>query len=189
MVGSSTLAPGDVNPSAAAVAFIQCTKKGENNENHLKPVKLVFIGKLSLSTLRWIPICQGFGHFLGLLHHFVLTKFATRSIMVNGMPTWCACFAYVMWLLMFSGGRAGLFYGFLKGQWFLMYRLEPPAFLSAGKAGMVTSPKSSVSCDTLLHSVAQYHSSLVQTFVNPLMPVAAKTAQLFWRYHSNKSNI
>ena len=29
-------------------------------ENHLNPIILVFIKKLSSSTLRWVPICQGF---------------------------------------------------------------------------------------------------------------------------------
>ena len=33
-------------------------------ENHLNPVMLVFIWKLSLSALRWVVICQGFGDFL-----------------------------------------------------------------------------------------------------------------------------
>ena len=44
---------------------------------------LVFIRKLSLSTLIWVPICQGFSHFSGFLHHFVLAKVATSSIRVN----------------------------------------------------------------------------------------------------------
>ena len=49
-------------------------------ENHLNPVILVFIGKLSLRALRWVPICQGFGHFPGFfLHNFVI---ATSSIRV-----------------------------------------------------------------------------------------------------------
>ena len=38
-------------------------------EKHLNPVILVLIRKLSLSTLRWVPICQGFSHFSGFLHH------------------------------------------------------------------------------------------------------------------------
>ena len=44
---------------------------------------LVFIGKLSWSTLRWVPICQGFSQFSGFLHHFVLAKLATSSTRVN----------------------------------------------------------------------------------------------------------
>ena len=40
-------------------------KKAKICENHLYPVMLVFIGKHSLSTLRWIPICQGFSQFSG----------------------------------------------------------------------------------------------------------------------------
>ena len=53
-------------------------------DNHQNPVMLVFIGKLSLSTLRWVPICQGFDHFSGFLHLFVLTKLVASSIRVNG---------------------------------------------------------------------------------------------------------
>ena len=56
-------------------------------ENHLNPVVLVFIGKLSLSTLRKVPICQGFSHFSGFLHHFVLAKVTTSSTRVNDLTT------------------------------------------------------------------------------------------------------
>ena len=45
-----------------------------------KSVMLVFIGKLSPSTLRWVPICQGFSHFSGFLHNFVLAKSATSRV-------------------------------------------------------------------------------------------------------------
>ena len=45
--------------------------------NHLNPVMSVFIRKLSLSTLRWVPICQGLSHFSGFLHYFV---FASRGM-------------------------------------------------------------------------------------------------------------
>ena len=51
-----------------------------------KPVMLVFIGKLSPSTFKWVPICQGFGHFTEFLHHFVLAKLATCSIRVKTRP-------------------------------------------------------------------------------------------------------
>ena len=34
---------------------------------HLNPVMLVIIRKLSLSTLRWVLMCQGFRHFSGFL--------------------------------------------------------------------------------------------------------------------------
>ena len=44
---------------------------------------LVLIGKLSLSVLRGVPICQHFSHFSGLLHHFVLAKLASSSIRVR----------------------------------------------------------------------------------------------------------
>ena len=50
-------------------------------------VKLVFIGKLSLSTHRRVPICQGFSHFSGFLHHLVSAKLATSSIRVNDSNT------------------------------------------------------------------------------------------------------
>ena len=52
-------------------------------ENHPNPVLLVFIEKFSLSTLRWVPMCQGFSHFSGFLHNFVLAKLATSSISVK----------------------------------------------------------------------------------------------------------
>ena len=40
---------------------------------------LVFIKKLSLITLRLVPMCQGFSDFLGFAHHFVLARLATSS--------------------------------------------------------------------------------------------------------------
>ena len=52
-------------------------------ENHRNPVMLVFIGKLLMSTLRWVPICQGFGHFSAFLHNFVLAKLATSCVRVK----------------------------------------------------------------------------------------------------------
>ena len=58
-------------------------KKANNNENHQNQVVWVLIWKPSLSTLRWVPIHQGFSHFSGFLHHFVLAKLATSSIRVN----------------------------------------------------------------------------------------------------------
>ena len=48
-------------------------------ENNLNPIVLVFIGKLSLGTIKWVPIYQGFIDFSGFLHHFVLAKLATSS--------------------------------------------------------------------------------------------------------------
>ena len=56
----------DVNPFNAKASFIF--------ENHLNPVMLVLIRKFSLSTLRWVPICQGFSNFSGFLPHFLLAK-------------------------------------------------------------------------------------------------------------------
>ena len=57
---------------------------------------LVLIWKLLLSTFIWVPMGQGFDHFSGFLHHFVLAKVATSSIRVNtllpaiflGMDAW-----------------------------------------------------------------------------------------------------
>ena len=46
---------------------------------------LVFIRKLSLSSLIWVPICQSFSHFTGFLHYFVFLKLATSFISVNFM--------------------------------------------------------------------------------------------------------
>ena len=64
------------NPSNAESTYVQCTRTQRN------PVMLVFIGKLSPSTLR-VPICQGFSQFTASLHHFVLAKLAISSIRVN----------------------------------------------------------------------------------------------------------
>ena len=44
---------------------------------------LVFMAKLLLSTLRWVPMCQGFSHFSGFLHRFMLAKLATSSMRVD----------------------------------------------------------------------------------------------------------
>ena len=46
-----------------ALYFHQRHKNTEFFENLLNPVMLVFIGKLLLSPIRWVPICQGFHHF------------------------------------------------------------------------------------------------------------------------------
>ena len=46
-------------------------------------VGILNIGKPSLSTLRWVPMCQGFSNFSGFLAHFVLTKIASTSIRVK----------------------------------------------------------------------------------------------------------
>ena len=58
-------------------------KKANIFEIHLNPAMLVLIGKLSLSTLRWVPICQGVGDFSGLMHYFVFAKLATSNIRVS----------------------------------------------------------------------------------------------------------
>ena len=53
-------------------------------DNHLNMVVLVFIEKLSLSTLRWVPMCQSFSLFQScLLQYSVLAKLSTSSIRVK----------------------------------------------------------------------------------------------------------
>ena len=59
------------NPSDDKTIFSSKANEAKIFENHLNPVMLVFIRLLSLSTLRWIPICQGFSNFSAFLHHFV----------------------------------------------------------------------------------------------------------------------
>ena len=66
-----------------------------------KPFMLVFIGKLSPSTLRWVPMCQGFTHFSGLLHHFILAKLATSSIKVKPL-----CCRWLIWSIQNSVTKA-----------------------------------------------------------------------------------
>ena len=58
-------------------------------KKHWNPVILLFIWKLSPSTLRWVPICQGFSNFSGFLQLFVLAKSATTSIRVNSLISTC----------------------------------------------------------------------------------------------------
>ena len=59
-------------------------------ENHLNPVMLVFIGILLLSTLRWVPICQGFSDFFSFFCiNFVLAKLVTSSIRVKKSSSTC----------------------------------------------------------------------------------------------------
>ena len=48
-----------------------------------KPCHVGIHWKALLSTLRWVPICQGFGHLQGFLHHFVVAKLAISSIRVK----------------------------------------------------------------------------------------------------------
>ena len=44
---------------------------------------LVFIGKLSPSAFRWVPMCHGFSDFSAFCHHFMSTKLETSSNRVN----------------------------------------------------------------------------------------------------------
>ena len=70
-----------LNPShaEATLNFRPWEKNAKRFENHLNLIMLVFIGELSQSTIRWVPICHGLSHFHGFLHHFELTKLATIS--------------------------------------------------------------------------------------------------------------
>ena len=52
-------------------------------EHYLNPVMCVFIRWLSLSTLRWVPLCQSFSHFSVFLHHVVLVNLATSNTRVE----------------------------------------------------------------------------------------------------------
>ena len=38
---------------------------------------------LSLSILKWVPMCQGFNNFSGFLHNFLLAKLANISVRVK----------------------------------------------------------------------------------------------------------
>ena len=70
-------------------------KKVNKLWNHCNTLMVVFIGKLSLSTIRWVPICQGFSHFSAFFHHFMLAKLATSSDRVKYV--WkLSCWAIVM---------------------------------------------------------------------------------------------
>ena len=39
----------------------------------------ILIGELSLKPLRWVPMCQVFGHFSGFLHHFVFGRISHQQ--------------------------------------------------------------------------------------------------------------
>ena len=67
------------NSSNAAATLVQSTRIAKLIDNHPNPVMFLFIRKLSMGTLRWVPLCQGFGHISAFLHHFVLDKLATSS--------------------------------------------------------------------------------------------------------------
>ena len=53
---------------------------GKHFWNPFKPCHVGILWILSLSSLRWVPMCQGFNHLSGFLHHFVLAKLATSCI-------------------------------------------------------------------------------------------------------------
>ena len=64
-------------------------KEAKIFENHLNPVILVFIGNLSLSTLRWVPICQGFSHISGFFASLCIGQISPSSIKVKMLWTMC----------------------------------------------------------------------------------------------------
>ena len=70
-----------LNPSKSKAILSSETQWHKDfGKKYLNPVLLVFIEKLSLRTVKWVPMCQGFSQFLDFLHHFVLAKLATSSI-------------------------------------------------------------------------------------------------------------
>ena len=52
-----------INPFNDETSYVEELKNSKIFENHLHHIILVFIGKPSMSSLRWVPIYQGFGHF------------------------------------------------------------------------------------------------------------------------------
>ena len=66
------------NPLHAEATFVH-EKNAKSFENHLDPVMLVFIEKLSPSTIEGVPMCQGFRKFSAFLHYFVMTKLVNSS--------------------------------------------------------------------------------------------------------------
>ena len=61
-------------------------KNSKEFENHLNPVMLVFIGKVSLSTDIWVPICQCFSHFSALFTLFCIDQISHQQLKVSMMP-------------------------------------------------------------------------------------------------------
>ena len=92
-----------LNPSNAEANFVQKHKDAKLSKNHPNPVMLVFFGLLSHSTLRLVPMCQGFSHFSRFLHHVVMAKLATSSIRFKTATrfTWMNLFSvlFTAWLL------------------------------------------------------------------------------------------
>ena len=63
-----------VYPSDAAATFFQ----GKERKSFWNPAMLVFIGKLLLSTNKWVPMWQGFSHFSPFFYYFVLARLTER---------------------------------------------------------------------------------------------------------------
>ena len=61
-----------LNPSNATITFVQSTRMQRFLTNHIIPVMLVFIGKLSQSTLRGVSCARVSFIFSVFLHHFVI---------------------------------------------------------------------------------------------------------------------
>ena len=66
-----------LNTFHAEATFVHGRK--EDFENHLNPVMLVFIGILSLSTIRWVPICHGFSHFSRFFASFCIGQISRQQ--------------------------------------------------------------------------------------------------------------
>ena len=99
------------NPSNAEATFAQCTLEHKNLwKPSVNPVMLVLIGKLSLSTFRWVPICQGFGDLLLFQACTCVTLPLLREevIMLNNIlpQQWechtCICFQQMELLLLYG---------------------------------------------------------------------------------------
>ena len=72
-----------LNSFNAEATFVQSTRKQRLLKNHLNTVMWVFICKLSLSTIRRVPICHGFSDFAAFCNLFMLTKLEISSKRVN----------------------------------------------------------------------------------------------------------
>ena len=122
-----------------------------------KPCHVVLIRKLSLSTLRWVPICQGFSDFLRFLHPFVLAKLASSSIRVKHVILGITFLPFIL-------GRLGP--GFHDITWLpvfvtllIGYMLFGHLLRAFGSSYIYVSQPSQL---TLLYSCSPYRVSLAQ---------------------------
>ena len=73
-----------LNPSNAEATFVQSTR----TQRFLKTFWMLswwysLDSTCWIYTLRWVPMCQDFSHFLGFFHHCIVATVATSSIWVN----------------------------------------------------------------------------------------------------------